>query len=165
MATISKFILVVGAAIPMMATGAFAQSPAPAADRILYDRGIESIEHGHYAAARLILNALVDTYPASDYQGKAKLAIAVSWLRQGDERALARAEAGYKDFILFYPNMKEAAEAEYRDFILFYPNMKEAAEAEYKDFILFYPNMKEAAELQVGEPLRKIREQNTAKPR
>jgi outer membrane protein assembly factor BamD len=124
-----QFIFVVGAAIAMMATGAFAQSSAPPADRILYDRGTESIEHGDYAAARLTLNALISTYATSEYQAKAKLAIAVSWLRQGDEHALAQAEA------------------------------------EYKDFILFYPNMKEAAELQVGEPLRKIREQEAAKPR
>ena len=89
MATISKkqFLSVVGAAIATMVTGAFAQSPALPADRILYDRGIESIEHGDYPAARLTLNALVNTYATSEYQAKAKLAIAVSWLRQGDEHA------------------------------------------------------------------------------
>jgi len=110
----------------MMATGAFAQPSASPADRVLYDRGIKSIERGDYAAARLTLNELANTYADSEYLAKAKLAIAVSWLRQGDENALAQAEA------------------------------------EYKDFILFYPNMKEAAELQVGEPLRKIREQKAA---
>ena len=113
----------------MMATNGFAQQSAPPADRVLYDRGIESIEHSDYESARRTLNALVNTYATSEYQAKAKLAIAVSWLREGDEHALAQAEA------------------------------------EYKDFILFYPNMKEAAELQVGEPLRKIREQKAAKPR
>ena len=68
MAIISKkqFISVVGAAVAMMATGAFAQSSAPPADRVLYDRGIESIEHGDYAAARLTLNALVNTYATSE---------------------------------------------------------------------------------------------------
>jgi outer membrane protein assembly factor BamD (BamD/ComL family) len=131
MATTSKkhFIVVLGAAMAMMATGGFAQPSAPPADRVLYDRGIESIEHGDYEAARRTLNALVNTYATSEYQAKAKLAIAVSWLREGDEHALAQAEA------------------------------------EYKDFILFYPNMKEAAELQVGEPLRRIREQKAVKPR
>jgi len=113
----------------MMAAGAFGQSSAPPADKVLYDRGITSIEHGDYAAARLTLNELANTYADSQYLAKAKLAIAVSWLRQGDENALAQAEA------------------------------------EYKDFILFYPNMKGAADLQVGEPLRKIREQKAAKPR
>lgn len=113
----------------MMATGAFAQPSASPADRVLYDHGIESIEHGDYAAARLTLNALVNAYATSEYLARAKLAIVVSWLRQGDAHALAQAEA------------------------------------EYKDFILFYPNMKAAAELQVGEPLRKIREQKAATPR
>jgi outer membrane protein assembly factor BamD len=125
MATISRkrFILVMGAAMAMMAAGAFAQSAARPADNVLYDRGIENIERGDYAAARLTMNTLINMYAASEYQARAKLAIAVSWLREGDAHALAQAEA------------------------------------EYRDFILFYPEMKEAAELQVGEPLRKIREQ------
>ena len=131
MATISKkrFILVLGAAMAIMAAGAFAQSAARPADKVLYDRGIENIERGNYAAARLSFNTLINTYATSEYQAKAKLAIAVSWLRQGDAHALAQAEA------------------------------------EYRDFILFYPDMKEAAELQVGEPLRKIREQKATTPR
>jgi len=114
MATLSKkqFILVIGAAMTVMAAGAFAQSPTRPADRVLYDLGIENIEHGDYAAARLTFNTLINTYATSGYQAKSKLAIAVSWLRQGDARALAQAEAEYKDFILFYPNMKEAAESQ-----------------------------------------------------
>jgi outer membrane protein assembly factor BamD (BamD/ComL family) len=131
MATMSKkqFILIVGAAMTVMAAGAFAQSPTRPADRVLYDLGIENIEHGDYAAARLTFNTLINTYANSEYQAKSKLAIAVSWLRQGDARALSQAEA------------------------------------EYRDFILFYPNMKETAESQVGEPLRKLREQKPAAPR
>jgi hypothetical protein len=41
---------------------------------------------------------------------RAKLAIAVSWLRRGNDKAFLQAEAEYKDFILLYPNMREAAE-------------------------------------------------------
>jgi outer membrane protein assembly factor BamD (BamD/ComL family) len=131
MATISKtrFILVMGAAMAMMATGALAQPAARQADKVLYDRGIEKLEHGDYAGARLNLNTLINSYATSEYQAKAKLAIAVSWLREGDAHGLAQAEA------------------------------------EYKDFILFFPDMKDAAELQVGEPLRKIREQKAIAPR
>ena len=115
------------AAMAMVATGAFAQSAARF-DKVLYDRGVENIEHGDYAAARLTLNTLINMYATSEYQGRAKLAIAVSWLREGTPHALAQAEA------------------------------------EYRDFILFYPEMKDAAELQVGEPLRKIREQKATTP-
>ncbi len=102
----------VGAGMALMVAGASAQSSARPADRVLYDLGIEHIEHGDYAAARLTFNTLIDTYATSDYQAQAKLAIAVSWLRQGDAHALAQAEAEYRDFILFYPNMKEAAESQ-----------------------------------------------------
>jgi outer membrane protein assembly factor BamD len=131
MTTISnkRLILTVGAAMAMMAAGAFAQSAARPADKVLYDRGIANIEHGDYALSRLTLNTLINMFTTSEYQARAKLAIAVSWLRQGDAQALAQAEAEYTDFILFYPEMKDAAEA------------------------------------QLGEPLRKIREQKTAPPR
>ena len=112
----------------MIATGASAQS-APWADKVLYDRRIENIEHGDYTAARLALNTLINMYATSEYQAWAKLAIAVSWLREGDAQALPQAEA------------------------------------QYRDFIRFYPDMKEAAELQVGEPLRKIREHEATTPR
>jgi outer membrane protein assembly factor BamD len=116
------FTLVV-ASVMAMAASVFGQSVATPSDRVLYERGIASIGRHDYARARLTLNTLINTYATSEYQAKAKLAIAVSWLRQGDAQALAQAEA------------------------------------EYKDFILFYPNMKEAADSQVGDPLRKIREQ------
>jgi outer membrane protein assembly factor BamD (BamD/ComL family) len=95
-----------------MAASASAQLAAVPADKALYDRGIESIERRDYAAARLSLNTLVNVYATSEYQAGAKLAIAVSWLKQGDPRSLAQAEAEYKDFIRFYPAMKEAAERE-----------------------------------------------------
>jgi outer membrane protein assembly factor BamD (BamD/ComL family) len=108
--SIRRFILVMGAAAAMTVTAAFAQSASPTADKLLYDRGIDKIEHGDYVIARLTLNTLINSYADSDYHARAKLAIAVSWLRQGDEHALAQAEAEYRDFILFYPDMKEAAE-------------------------------------------------------
>jgi outer membrane protein assembly factor BamD len=92
----------------MLASTAFAQ----ATDKVLYDRAIADIEHRDYAAARLALNTLINTYATSDYQARAKLAIAVSWLREGGPRGLAQAEAEYKDFIQFYPDMKEAADSQ-----------------------------------------------------
>lgn len=110
-----RLILVVGSAMAVMATGVFAQPTALPPDRVLYERGVASIEHRDYARARLTLNTLINTYATSEYQAKAKLAIAVSWLRQGDAQALAQAEAEYKDFILFYPNMKDAADSQVGD--------------------------------------------------
>src|SRR5579863_9103674 len=81
-------------------------------DKILFDKAIKNIEHGNYEAARLTLNTLINTYDTSEFLAKAKLAIADSWFREGGAHGLAQAEAEYKDFILFYPNMKDEAESQ-----------------------------------------------------
>ncbi len=83
-------------------------------DKVLFDRAIKNIEKGQYLAARLTLNTLINTYDTSEYIAKAKLAIADSWFREGDAHGLAQAEIDYKDFILFYPNMEEAAESQFK---------------------------------------------------
>lgn len=81
-------------------------------DKVLFDRAVKDIEKGQYLSARLTLQTLINTYDTSEYIAKAKLAIADSWFREGDAHGLAQAEIEYKDFILFYPNMEEAAESQ-----------------------------------------------------
>ena len=95
-------------------------------DKILFDKAIKNIEHGNYEAARLTLNTLINTYDTSEYLAKAKLAIADSWFREGGAHGLAQAEAEYKDFILFYPNMEEAAESQYKVCNIHYRQMDKA---------------------------------------
>src|ERR1700723_3615397 len=81
-------------------------------EKVLYDRAINDIEHGRFEIARITLNTLINTYDQSEFLAKAKLAIADSWFREGGAASLAQAEAEYKDFILFYPTMEEAAESQ-----------------------------------------------------
>ncbi len=81
-------------------------------DKVLFDQAINDIERGRYGVARITLNTLINTYDTSEYLAKAKLAIADSWFREGGSHGLAQAEAEYKDFILFYPTMEEAAESQ-----------------------------------------------------
>src|SRR5438046_6811847 len=81
-------------------------------DKVLFDKAIADIERSRFEVARLTLNTMMNTYDTSEYLAKAKLAIADSWLREGGGHGLAQAEAEYKDFILFYPTMEEAAEAQ-----------------------------------------------------
>src|SRR5438128_3398370 len=81
-------------------------------DKVLFDKAIADIERSRFEVARLTLNTLMNTYDTSEYLAKAKLAIADSWYREGGGHGLAQAEAEYKDFILFYPNMEESAEAQ-----------------------------------------------------
>ena len=102
-------------------------------------------------SARLTLNTLINTYDTSEYLAKAKLAIADSWYREGGAHGLAQAEAEYKDFILFYPNMEEAAESQYKVCDIHYKQMEKAdrdssqaqrAEDECRQVMVQFPNSK-----------------------
>src|SRR6266851_9003501 len=77
-------------------------------DKVLYDKALDATKRGHFDVARLDLQTLLNTYPDSQYQMKAKLAIADSWYREGGTAALTQAEQEYKDFITFFPNAPEA---------------------------------------------------------
>src|ERR1700721_1712295 len=83
-------------------------------DKVLFDKAINDIEHSRFEIARLLLQNLINTYDTSEYLAKAKLAIADAWFREGGAHGLAQAEAEYKDFILFYPQMEEAAESQWK---------------------------------------------------
>jgi outer membrane protein assembly factor BamD len=118
-------------------------------DKVLFDRAINNIEHGNYEIARLTLNTLINTYDTSEYLAKAKLAIADSWYKEGGAHGLAQAEAEYKDFILFYPNMQEAAESQYKVCEIHYRQIEKAdrdssqaqrAEDECRQVIKQFPN-------------------------
>jgi len=81
-------------------------------DKILFDKAINDIEKGRFEMARLTLQTLINTYDSSEYLAKAKLAVGDAWYREGGARGRAQAELEYKDFILFYPTMQEAAESQ-----------------------------------------------------
>ncbi len=83
-------------------------------DKQLFDKALDASKRGHFDVARLDLQTLLNTYPDSQYQMRAKLAIADSWYKEGGTAALTQAESEYKDFITFFPNAPEAAEAQMR---------------------------------------------------
>src|SRR5579884_1791597 len=120
-------------------------------DKVLFDKAINDIEHSRYEVGRLTLQTLINTYDTSEYLAKAKLAIADSWYREGGAHGLAQAEAEYKDFILFYPTMEEAAESQYRICQIHYKQMEKAdrdsaqgqrAEDECRQVMVQFPNSK-----------------------
>src|SRR5215510_1921264 len=134
-------------------------------DKVLFDKAINDIEHSRFEIARLLLQNLINTYDTSEYLAKAKLAIADAWYREGGAHGLANAEAEYKDFILFYPNMEEAAEAQEKVCDIHYKQMEKPdrdpmhalrAEQECKDLLVQFPNSKFAPDAQ--QKLRNIQE-------
>jgi outer membrane protein assembly factor BamD len=134
-------------------------------DKVLFDHAVSDIEHGRYEIARITLNTMINTYDQSEFLAKAKLAIADSWFREGGAAGLAQAEAEYKDFILFYPTMEEAAESQNRICQIHYKQMDKSdrdstqairAEDECRQLITQFPNSKYVDETK--QLLRNIQE-------
>jgi len=78
-------------------------------DPILFEKAQQALNKSNFAEARMLLNALIDNHPNSDYVPRAKLSIADSWY---SEHAFKQAEAEYRDFVTFFPNRPEVAEAQ-----------------------------------------------------
>jgi outer membrane protein assembly factor BamD len=126
-------------------------------DKVLFDQAISLLEHGRYDQARLVLQTMMNTYDNSEYLAKAKLAVADSWYREGGAHGFAQAEAEYKDFILFYPTMEEAAEAQEKICKMQYQQVEKAdrdqihalrTEDECRQLLVQFPNSKFAPEAQ-----------------
>ena len=118
-------------------------------DKQLYDKAMEQTKKGHYAVARLDLQTMLNTYPDSQYQMRAKLAIADSWYKEGGTAALTQAEAEYADFRVFFPNAPEAAEAQMRIGDIYFRQMDKPdrdyakavhAQEEYRRMLTDYPD-------------------------
>ncbi len=120
-------------------------------DKVLFDRAMDAMKHNRFDVARITLQTLINTYPDSEYIARAKLAVADSWYAEGGSTSLAQAEAEYKDFETFFPNMPEAAEAQVKIANIHYQQMEKPdrdfthamrAEEEYRQVILQYPDNK-----------------------
>ncbi len=134
-------------------------------DKVLFDAAIKDIEKGGYETARVTLNTLINTYDTSEFLAKSKLAIADSWYREGGTHGLSQAEAEYKDFILFYPNMEESAESQFKVCNIHYKQMDKAdrdvaqaqrAEDECRQVLVQFPSSKFAKDAE--QQLRNVQE-------
>ncbi|HEX4021997.1 MAG TPA: outer membrane protein assembly factor BamD [Acidobacteriaceae bacterium] len=118
-------------------------------DKALFDRAMLALKKGKYDVARLDLQTLLNTYPDSEYQMRAKLAIGDTWFKEGGSAAMEQAESEYKDFITFFPNQPEAAEAQMKVADIYYKQMEKPdrdptkalrAQEEYRQMILQFPD-------------------------
>jgi outer membrane protein assembly factor BamD len=117
-------------------------------DKVLYNRAVDDIKHGRQEVGRLGLQTLINTYPDSEYLAKAKLGIADSYFKEGGTANMTQAIQGYKDFIVFFPFLPEAAYAQLQVANAHYQQMAKpdrdrseakAAEDEYQTFLTKYP--------------------------
>ena len=118
-------------------------------DKALFDRAMESMKKGRYSEARTLLETLINAYPDSEFIARAKLSLGDAWYSEGGKAAWQQAEAEYKDFQTFFPNLPEASEAQLKIASMHYREMekpdRDYAEAqraadEYKALIQQYPD-------------------------
>ncbi len=122
------------------------QSAEP--DKVLYDRAMLAVKHSKFIEARLDFQTLINTYPDSEYLAKAKLGVADSFYKEGGTSSLTQAIEEYKNFIVFFPFLDEAAYAQMQVGMAHYKLMEkadrdnshaEAAEDEFRTFLMKYP--------------------------
>jgi outer membrane protein assembly factor BamD len=134
-------------------------------DKILYDKAMEDVKHGRHEVGRLNLQTLINTYPDSEYLAKAKLSIADSFFKEGGKANMTQAIQAYKDFVIFFPFMKEAAYAQLQVAMAHYRQMEKpdrdrtearAAEDEFQTYLQKYPN--DPLEGKAEQHLREVQE-------
>jgi outer membrane protein assembly factor BamD len=147
------------------ATNPIANLDSKQPDKVLFDRAIEALKKGKYDTTRITLQTLINTYPDSEYIARAKLAIGDSWYEEGTTASLQQAEAEFKDFETFFPNLPEAAEAQMKVANIHYRQMEKPdrdfthakrAEDEYRQMIQQYPDSKLLPEAK--QRLREVQE-------
>jgi outer membrane protein assembly factor BamD len=136
-------------------------------DKQLYDKALAQQKSGHFDVARLDLQTLLNTYPDSQYQMKAKLAVADTWYREGGSAALTQAEQEYNDFITFFPTAPEAAEAQMRVGDIYFKQMDVPdrdyqkgmkAEDAYRTMLKVYPDAPAKLLTECKQKLREVQE-------
>ncbi|MGB9070521.1 MAG: outer membrane protein assembly factor BamD, partial [Candidatus Acidiferrales bacterium] len=123
-----------------------AESAEP--DKLLYEKAASEIKKAHYTEGRLDFQTLINTYPDSEYLAKAKLWVADSFYKEGGTSSLTQSVEEYKNFIVFFPFLDEAAYAQMQVGMAHYKLMEkadrdnshaEAAEDEFRTFLMKYP--------------------------
>jgi outer membrane protein assembly factor BamD len=111
-------------------------------------RAIQDVQHKKFTEARLDFQTLINTYPDSEYLAKAKLGVADSFYKEGGTSNLTQAVDEYKNFIVFFPFLDEAAYAQMQVGMAHYRMMEkadrdnsqaEAADQEFRIFLEKYP--------------------------
>jgi outer membrane protein assembly factor BamD len=133
--------------------GDVALSPEIASnDELLYNLGMEAIQKDS-EKGRLYLRQVIDSFPKSFYAQRAKLAIADSYFKKGDEGSMIIAASEYREFISLFPLSPSASYAQFQIGMTYYKKVlkpgrdqskTEQALIEFKKVITNYPLSDEA---------------------
>jgi outer membrane protein assembly factor BamD len=121
-------------------------------DELLYNLGMEAIQKDS-EKGRLYLRQVIDSFPKSFYAQRAKLAIADSYFKKGDEGSMIIAASEYREFISLFPLSPSASYSQFQIGMTYYKKVlkpgrdqskTEQALIEFKKVITNYPLSDEA---------------------
>jgi outer membrane protein assembly factor BamD len=125
---------------------------APTSDEALFNLG-EKFRKKDPEKARIYFRQVIDSFPKSFYAQRAKLAIADSYFKKGDEGNMIIAASEYREFISLYPLSPSSSYAHYQIAMSFFKKALKAgrdqsktrqALLEFKALITKYPLSDEA---------------------
>jgi outer membrane protein assembly factor BamD len=134
-------------------------------DRELFKSALGDIRSGHEDAGRMELNTIINTYPDSPLVKASKLAMSDSFYLEGGTKNLAQAEAGYREFLQFFPEdtlddnvMLKIAEIHMRQLMAPDRDMTHAKQAEHqlKELLRLHPDT--PMKVEVEGRIREIQE-------
>ena len=126
-------------------------------DRELFKSGVAEIRSGHEDAGRMELSTIINTYPDSPLVKASKLAMDDSFYLEGGTKNLAQAEAGYREFLQFFPDdalddsvMLKIAEIHMRQLMASDRDTTHAKQAEHqlKELLRMHPDTPMKAEVE-----------------
>jgi outer membrane protein assembly factor BamD len=127
-----------------------------ASDEALYKLGEATIKKDTEKGL-LYLRQLIDSFPRSFYAQRAKLLIADSYFKKGDEANMILAASEYREFIKAYPYSPSAAYCQYQIALSFYKKIEKVgrdqtkttqALTEFRKVVAEYPASDQAKEAQ-----------------
>jgi outer membrane protein assembly factor BamD len=126
-------------------------------DRELFKSALADIRSGHEDAGRMELSTIINTYPDSQLVKPSKLAMSDSFYLEGGTKNLAQAEAGYREFLQFFPDdplddnvMLKIAEIHMRQLMASDRDPTHARQAEHqlKELLRLHPDTPMKAEVE-----------------
>jgi outer membrane assembly lipoprotein YfiO len=129
--------------------GAKLQTSVVPPDKTLFQNGNEYLDKSQFIKARLAYQTLIRTYPGSELESEAYLAMGDSFYREGGTENLLMAEDQYRNFIIFFPTHPKTVDAQMKIIAIIMKQMHDPdrdqsftkrAEAEIRKMITLFPN-------------------------
>ncbi len=83
-------------------------------DQVVWEAGQQAMEDKNYEAARQYFRRIVDAFPQSQYQPRARIGLADAYVAQGGPGNSILAVSAFREFLTLYPSAPEAAYAQYQ---------------------------------------------------